>query len=75
VISPTGEMVFYGVLDLLAGPVFLLLFLHGVRNAFDRGAETRAGTRAAAAAASRDAEPSEKTEADHVPSTSPGQAV
>lgn len=68
-------MVFYGVLDLLAGPVFLLLFLHGVRNAFDRATETRAGTRATAAAASRDAEPAEKTEAHHAPGASSGQAV
>lgn len=27
VISPTHEMIFYGVLDLLAGPVFLFMFL------------------------------------------------
>ncbi|KAF9222397.1 family A G protein-coupled receptor-like protein [Gyrodon lividus] len=26
-ISPTSEMVFYGILDLLSGPVFLLLFI------------------------------------------------
>ncbi|KAI0831234.1 family A G protein-coupled receptor-like protein [Trametes gibbosa] len=32
VISPTGEMIFYGILDLLAGPVFLFLFLWGLRS-------------------------------------------
>ncbi|EIW60452.1 family A G protein-coupled receptor-like protein [Trametes versicolor FP-101664 SS1] len=32
VISPTGEMIFYGILDLLAGPVFLFLFLFGLRS-------------------------------------------
>lgn len=26
-ISPTSEMVFYGILDLLSGPVFLLIFM------------------------------------------------
>ncbi len=32
VISPNGEMIFYGILDLLAGPVFLFLFLFGLRS-------------------------------------------
>ncbi|KAI0374817.1 family A G protein-coupled receptor-like protein [Pilatotrama ljubarskyi] len=32
VISPTGEMIWYGILDLLAGPVFLFLFLWGLRS-------------------------------------------
>lgn len=31
-ISPTGEMVFYGVLDLLAKPVFALVHLLGLRS-------------------------------------------
>ncbi|CAO1616902.1 unnamed protein product [Sympodiomycopsis kandeliae] len=31
-ISPTGEMVFYGVLDLLAKPVFAMVHLWGLRN-------------------------------------------
>ncbi|KAI0336460.1 heat shock protein 30 [Cubamyces sp. BRFM 1775] len=32
VISPTGEMIWYGILDLLAGPVFLFIFLWGLRS-------------------------------------------
>ena len=32
VLSPTGEMIFYGILDLLAGPVFLFLFLWSLRS-------------------------------------------
>lgn len=32
VISPTGEMIWYGVLDLLLGPVFLHYFVWGLRN-------------------------------------------
>lgn len=32
VISPTGEMVFYGVLDLLAKPVFTLVHLFSLRK-------------------------------------------
>ncbi|KAI0637041.1 heat shock protein 30 [Trametes polyzona] len=32
VVSPTGEMIWYGILDLLAGPVFLFLFLWGLRT-------------------------------------------
>ena len=32
VISPTSEMVWYGVLDLLLGPVFLYYFVFGIRN-------------------------------------------
>ncbi|KAI0781009.1 hypothetical protein BD413DRAFT_17876 [Trametes elegans] len=32
VISPTGEMIWYGILDLLAGPVFFFLFLWGFRS-------------------------------------------
>ena len=36
VISPTGEMVFYGVLDIFSGPLFLLIFLHGLRDAYDQ---------------------------------------
>lgn len=43
VISPTGEMIWYGILDLLAGPVFLFLLLFGLRSAdmttFGRGYE------------------------------------
>lgn len=31
-LSPNGEMIFYGILDLLAGPVFLFLFLWGLRS-------------------------------------------
>lgn len=31
-ISVTGEMVFYGVLDLFAGPIFLFCFLIGVED-------------------------------------------
>ena len=31
-ISPDGEMVFYGVLDLLAKPVFAVVHLWGLRN-------------------------------------------
>jgi len=37
VISPTSEMVWYGVLDLLLGPVFLYYFIFGLRN-LDYGA-------------------------------------
>ncbi|KAL6305135.1 heat shock protein 30 [Sparassis latifolia] len=32
VISPTSEMVWYGILDLLEGPCFLFLFLWGLRD-------------------------------------------
>ncbi|KZT68970.1 family A G protein-coupled receptor-like protein [Daedalea quercina L-15889] len=32
VVSPTGEMIWYGILDLLAGPVFLFFFLFGLRS-------------------------------------------
>lgn len=32
VISPTGEMIWYGILDLLLGPVFLYHFVWGMRN-------------------------------------------
>jgi len=32
VISPTGEMIWYGILDLLSGPVFLFFHLWGVRS-------------------------------------------
>ncbi len=32
VISPTAEMVWYGILDLLAGPVFLFGFLWSLRR-------------------------------------------
>jgi bacteriorhodopsin len=32
VISPTGEMVWYGVLDILAGPLFLFFFLWELRG-------------------------------------------
>lgn len=32
VISPTGEMIWYGILDLLLGPVFLYYFVWGLRN-------------------------------------------
>ncbi|KAI0806068.1 heat shock protein 30 [Irpex lacteus] len=32
VISPTSEAVWYGILDLLLGPVFLMYFLFGLRN-------------------------------------------
>ena len=32
VISPTGEMVFYGILDLLAKPVFAVVHLVGLRS-------------------------------------------
>ena len=32
VISPTSEMVWYGVLDLLLGPFFLFFFIFGIRN-------------------------------------------
>lgn len=31
-ISPTGEMIWYGVLDLLLGPLFLYYFVHSLRN-------------------------------------------
>ena len=31
-ISPTSEMVWYGVLDLLLGPFYLFFFLFGLRN-------------------------------------------
>ena len=37
VISPTGEMIWYGILDLLAGPFFLFFFLWGLRS-IDYGA-------------------------------------
>ncbi|EKM51799.1 uncharacterized protein PHACADRAFT_187203 [Phanerochaete carnosa HHB-10118-sp] len=32
VISPTSEMVWYGILDLLLGPFFLFFFVFGIRN-------------------------------------------
>lgn len=32
VISPTGEMIWYGILDLIAGPVFLFTFLFHLRS-------------------------------------------
>ncbi|TCD68061.1 hypothetical protein EIP91_011606 [Steccherinum ochraceum] len=32
VISPTGEMIWYGILDLILGPVFLYYFVFGLRN-------------------------------------------
>ena len=32
VISPTGEMIWYGILDILSGPVFLFLFLWELRS-------------------------------------------
>lgn len=32
VISPTKEMIFYGVLDLVLGPLFLYYFVWGLRN-------------------------------------------
>ena len=32
VVSPTGEMIWYGVLDILAGPVFLFMLLWGLRS-------------------------------------------
>jgi len=33
IIGIAGEMIWYGILDLLAGPVFLLFFLHRLRGA------------------------------------------
>ncbi|KAI0341715.1 family A G protein-coupled receptor-like protein [Trametopsis cervina] len=32
VISPTREMIFYGILDLILGPLFLFYFVWGLRN-------------------------------------------
>lgn len=32
VISPTSEMIWYGILDIFAGPVFLFLFLWNLRS-------------------------------------------
>ena len=32
VISPTGEMIWYGILDLVLGPLFLHYFVWGLRN-------------------------------------------
>ncbi|KAI0821296.1 heat shock protein 30 [Irpex lacteus] len=32
VISPTGEMIWYGILDIIAGPVFLFFFLWEIRG-------------------------------------------
>ncbi|THH30420.1 hypothetical protein EUX98_g3768 [Antrodiella citrinella] len=32
VISPTGEMIWYGILDLILGPMFLFFFVFGLRN-------------------------------------------
>ena len=32
VISPTGEMIWYGTLDLILGPTFLFFFVWGLRN-------------------------------------------
>ncbi|KAF9235241.1 hypothetical protein BU15DRAFT_89610 [Melanogaster broomeanus] len=43
-ITPTSEMVFYGILDLLSGPVFLLLFMWKLSR-FEYGTEP-AGTEA-----------------------------
>jgi len=31
-ISPTGEMIWYGILDLILGPLFLFYFVFGLRN-------------------------------------------
>ncbi|CDO68344.1 hypothetical protein BN946_scf184799.g71 [Trametes cinnabarina] len=32
VISPTGEMIWYGILDIFLGPIFLFIFLWGLRS-------------------------------------------
>ena len=32
VISPTSEMIWYGILDIFTGPVFLFLFLYNLRS-------------------------------------------
>ena len=32
VLSPSGEMVWYGILDLILGPLFLYYFVWGLRN-------------------------------------------
>ena len=32
VISPTSEMIWYGILDILAGPLFLFFYLFAIRN-------------------------------------------
>lgn len=32
VVSPTGEMIWYGILDLLLGPLFLYYFVFALRN-------------------------------------------
>ena len=32
VISPTSEMIWYGILDIFAGPVFLFLFLWHLKD-------------------------------------------
>ncbi|KAI0695920.1 heat shock protein 30 [Cytidiella melzeri] len=37
VVSPTGEMIWYGILDLLLGPLFLFYFVWGMRS-IDYGA-------------------------------------
>lgn len=31
-ISPNGEMIFYGILDIFTKPIFLFFFLMGIRN-------------------------------------------
>lgn len=43
VISPTSEMIWYGILDILAGPVFLFLFLWQISDADYAGFELRSG--------------------------------
>ena len=32
VINPTGEMIWYGILDIIAGPLFLFFFLWEIRG-------------------------------------------
>jgi len=67
VISPTGEMIWYGLLDLLSGPVFLYFYLWGARTinynalGFQSGKATDyavgpSGTGAASGAAPREKE-------------------
>lgn len=52
VISPTSEMIWYGILDVLTGPVFLLFFLYQLRTVdysafgFQSGKYTDAGVAA-----------------------------
>jgi len=41
-ISPTSEMVFYGILDLLSGPVFLLSFIAFLEGLTDQQLRTTA---------------------------------